>query len=263
MELRTLGSTGIEVSALGLGTVKFGRNQGMNYPEAYALPQMTALASLLAQAREYGINLLDTAPAYGHSEKRLGRLLRGQRRHWVLASKVGEAFAHGVSRFDFGRVATRQSVQRSLRRLNTDWLDLVQIHSNGEDERILREEEVLDELRRLRDEGWIRSIGMSTKTVPGGLMAVDAVDVVMLTYNPADTDDGEVIDYAYRLHKGVLIKKGLAGGHLNRIESEYAVTRATRFVLSKTGIASMVIGTINPAHLRENVRLANEVSTQK
>ncbi len=258
MELRSLGDTGIDISVVGMGTVKFGRNEGMNYPQSYALPEMSTLASLLSQAYELGINFLDTAPAYGFSEQRLGRLLSGQRERWILATKVGEEFENGASRFDFSRAATRKSVERSLRRLNTDWLDLVQIHSSGEDERILREEDVLDELQRLRREGWIRAIGMSTKTVPGGILAVDAVDAVMVTYNPADTADGEVIEYAHRLGKGVLVKKGLASGHLHRIESEHPISYAARFVLSKVGVASMVIGTIDPVHLQENVDRVQE-----
>ena len=99
--LRALGKTGLQVSALGLGTVKLGRDQGVKYPATYTLPDDRSAARLLDTARELGINLLDTAPAYGSSEQRLGRLLAGQRRHWLLCSKVGEEFVDGQSRFDF------------------------------------------------------------------------------------------------------------------------------------------------------------------
>ena len=67
---RPLGSTGIDVSSLGLGTVKFGRNQEVKYPTGFSLPVDRAIESLLDVARESGINLLDTAPAYGSSEQR-------------------------------------------------------------------------------------------------------------------------------------------------------------------------------------------------
>ena len=79
MEKRQLGQTGIEMSVLGLGTVKFGRNEGVKYPESFDIPDDAALADLLSIAKDLGINTLDTAPAYGTSEERLGGLLKGQR----------------------------------------------------------------------------------------------------------------------------------------------------------------------------------------
>ena len=69
---RILGSTGLEVSTLGLGTVKFGRNSGVKYPNQFDLPDDEQIRQLLAQASDHGMNLLDTAPAYGSSEERLG-----------------------------------------------------------------------------------------------------------------------------------------------------------------------------------------------
>ncbi|HEU6454768.1 MAG TPA: aldo/keto reductase, partial [Roseateles sp.] len=95
---RPLGSTGLTVSPLGLGTVKLGRDQGVKYPNGFQIPDDDAARMLLRQARELGINLIDTAPAYGRSEERLGPLLRGQRQDWVIVSKVGEEFADGLSR---------------------------------------------------------------------------------------------------------------------------------------------------------------------
>src|SRR5690606_33729328 len=89
---RPLGSTGFKVSPLGLGTVKLGRDQGVKYPTGFTIPGDDDASLLLAQARELGINLIDTAPAYGRSEERLGPLLRGQRDEWVIVSKVGEEF---------------------------------------------------------------------------------------------------------------------------------------------------------------------------
>jgi aryl-alcohol dehydrogenase-like predicted oxidoreductase len=103
------------VSPLGLGTVKFGRNQGVKYPQPFELPSDQEALALLERPGIWGINLLDTAPAYGVSEERLGRLLRQCRRDWVIVTKVGEEFDDGVSRFDFSAAATRASVERSLR----------------------------------------------------------------------------------------------------------------------------------------------------
>ena len=103
---RPLGSTGLTVSPLGLGTVKLGRDQGVKYPTGFTIPGDEEARLLLAQARELGINLIDTAPAYGRSEERLGPLLRGQRDEWVIVSKVGEEFEEGLSHFDFSAAHT-------------------------------------------------------------------------------------------------------------------------------------------------------------
>src|SRR5690606_30396122 len=89
--MRALGSTGLTVSALGLGTAKFGRNEQVKYPTAFALPDDNAVRALLAQAHDLGINLLDTAPAYGTSEERLGQVLRN-REKWIIVTKTGEEF---------------------------------------------------------------------------------------------------------------------------------------------------------------------------
>ena len=151
---RPLGSTGLNLSPLGLGTVKIGRNQGVKYPSGFELPDDAAVRNLLAQARELGINLLDTAPAYGTSEQRLGPLLKGQREQWIICSKVGEEFNGGQSHFDFSAKHTRQSVERSLQRLGTDRLELVLVHSDGNDLEVL-DQEVYPTLAQLKQEGLI------------------------------------------------------------------------------------------------------------
>ena len=150
MELRPLGSTGIAVSPLGLGTVKLGRNQQVKYPKAFELPSDQQVKELLALARELGINLLDTAPAYGSSQERLGQMLGPMRQDWVIVSKVGESFEQGESRFDFSFDQTIATVEQSLVTLKTDYLDCVLIHSDGDDLRILEQEGALDALRELK-----------------------------------------------------------------------------------------------------------------
>jgi len=180
-----LGGTGMRVSRLGLGTVKFGRNERVKYPAGFDLPSDREITALLHQAMDAGINLIDTAPAYGGSEQRLGKLLP-EREHWLLCTKVGEIFEAGRSRFDFSASHTRASIERSLRHLRSDRLDIVLIHSDGNDLAILDRSDCLETLARLRERGLIRAVGMSSKTVAGGLRAIDLVDVLMLTYNRAD-----------------------------------------------------------------------------
>lgn len=247
---RQFGSTAIYLSPLGLGTVKLGRNTGVKYPNSFQIPDDAAAANLIARARALGINLIDTAPAYGTSEERLGNLLRGQRDAWAICTKVGEEFENGVSHFDFSAAHTRFSIERSLRRLNTDYLDIVLIHSDGNDLSIIDNGEALDTLARCKQEGLIRAYGMSTKTVDGGIAAAKHSDAVMATYNREYTDEQPVLDFCKTHGKGVLIKKAFASGHTSDTAS------ALRDVLKQPGVTSIIIGTINPQHLQQNVAVA-------
>jgi aryl-alcohol dehydrogenase-like predicted oxidoreductase len=256
MDLRPLGSSGIEVSPLGLGSVKFGRNQQVKYPAGFEIPDDVAVSHLLSLAADLGINMIDTAPAYGTSEERLGQLLPGNRQDWVIVTKVGEIFEQGVSRFDFSAAHTRASVERSLRRLRTDYLDVVLIHSHGDDLAILQQEPVLETLQALKLEGKLRAIGMSSKTVEGGLRVVERCDLVMATCNLDYNEELPVLQAAEEQGKGVLIKKGLMSGH---VAGEEGVRRSMEFVFSQPGVSSMIVGTINPDHLTANVRVLEEV----
>ena len=263
MELRPLGATGLRVSPLGLGTVKFGRNQGVKYPQPFALPSDQEALALLDLAWDLGINLLDTAPAYGESEERLGRLLRQCRRDWVIVTKVGEEFHHGVSRFDFSAAATRASVERSLRRLGVATLDAVLIHSSGADQAILEQEAALSTLRDLQKAGLVRAVGMSTKTAAGGLRAVECCDLVMATYNLRQREELPVIRAAHAAGKGVLIKKGLLSGHLSDLTEVDPVRAALQLLYAEPGVSSIVIGTLSPSHLQANVAAAESVLDER
>jgi aryl-alcohol dehydrogenase-like predicted oxidoreductase len=258
MKLRKLGDTGIEVSPLGLGTVKIGRNEQVKYPTGFRIPDDNQVRDLLSLAWELGINVLDTAPAYGNSEERLGQLLP-HRNDWVIVGKVGEAFDNGQSSFDFSAAATRASVERSLKRLRRDFIDVVLVHSDGDDMAIIRNEEVCDTLQELKREGLIRAVGMSTKSVAGGLWCVENMDVVMATYNPAYSDELPVLEAALRLNKGVVIKKGLQSGHADRSAGGGGVEAALRFVFAQQAVNSVIVGTINPDHLRQNVAVTENI----
>ena len=255
--MRPLGSTGMEVSALGLGTVKLGRDQGVRYPRGFTIPDDRTAAALLAQASDLGINLIDTAPAYGNSEVRLGKLLAGQRHRWLICSKVGEEFDDGHSRFDFSPEHTRLSVHRSLRRLNTDVIDIMLIHSDGNDLHIIEQLGTLQALQQLKQEGLIRAFGMSTKTVAGGQAAAAICDVVMLTYNLQQREEAPVLEACARLHRGTLVKKVLASGHLAP-GYENPIQASMDLVLGHPGTSAAVVGTITPAHLQANVTAVRE-----
>jgi len=251
-----LPNTALCVSRLGLGTVKFGRNSQVKYPSAFSLPSDQAIRELLSKAHDLGINLLDTAPAYGVSEERLGKMIRDQRHQWVISTKVGEEFTHETSHFDYSSIHVVKSIDRSLKRLHTDYLDIVLVHSNGEDKKIIEQFEIFETLSQLKKAGKIRAFGMSTKTIEGGLLTVDHADVVMVTYNLIETNEQPVIAYAYTKNKSVFIKKSFASGHLQQLAEDDPIQKSMDFIFKEPGVTSIILGTINPLHLAYNVKCA-------
>ena len=182
MELRQLGAGGPWVSPIGLGSTKFGRQEGVKYPNAFTLPSDEQLADLLALAKDCGINLIDTAPAYGSSEARIGALA-GTDDHWRIATKVGETFVDRRSHFDFSAGAIRASVEHSRQQLRRDVLDIVLLHMSDDDAAIMEEGAAIGTLLEMRERGLIAAVGASTKTIAAGLMAVEQCDMVMITLN--------------------------------------------------------------------------------
>jgi aryl-alcohol dehydrogenase-like predicted oxidoreductase len=245
VELRALGRTGLRVSPIGLGTTKLGRTEQVKYPEAFELPSDARVEDLLEAARGFGVNLIDTAPAYGTSEQRLGELL-SDREHWVIVTKAGEEFVDGRSRFDFSPDAIARSVHRSLERLRTDYLDVVLLHSSGDDVAILRKSGALEALAELRDAGVIRAFGASTKSVEGGLVAVELCDIVMVELNREERGQLPVIDAARAADVGVLVKKPLASGH------DGDPGKALVEALGVPGVTSLVVGSIDVEHWAAN-----------
>jgi aryl-alcohol dehydrogenase-like predicted oxidoreductase len=256
LPIRKLGSTDLNVSVLGFGTVKFGRNTDVKYPSGFSIPDDKEAANLLALAQDLNINLLDTAPAYGNSEERLGKLLRGQRDRWVIVSKAGEEYINQQSVYNFNADHILESIKRSLKLLNTDYIDMLLIHSDGNDVDIIKNYHVFDTLAQAKQQGLIRYYGMSTKTIEGGLLTLTNSDAAMVTYNPSTIEELPVIKQAATDHKGILIKKAFASGHLNKIGSENPVQAAMDFIFAEPGVSSIILGTINPAHLQHNVECA-------
>jgi aryl-alcohol dehydrogenase-like predicted oxidoreductase len=242
------------VSRLGLGTLKFGRNEQVKFPggEGFALPTDRQVEALLDVTLEAGINLLDTAPAYGTGEERLGKLLGTRRERFFLVTKTGEEFADGRSNYVFTAEHTRMSVERSLRRLRTDFLDCVLLHCSRDDANDIASTPALAVLSRLKDEGKIGGFGASTHTVEGGRLAVELADCAMVTFNKGATADRTVIELARRNGKAILVKKGLASGHMG---PEGAAAHI-RFVLDTPGVTCLVFGSLDPENIRANARAA-------
>jgi aryl-alcohol dehydrogenase-like predicted oxidoreductase len=152
MNYRTLGGTGIEVSAYCLGTMMFG---------AVGNPDHDECARIIHAALDRGINVVDTADMYssGESEEIVGKALKGRREEVVLATKVHFPMGEGRNRGGNSRRWILHEAEQSLRRLQTDWIDLYQIHRPDPATDI---EETLWALTDLVRAGKIRAFGCST-----------------------------------------------------------------------------------------------------
>ena len=255
MQARPLGRTGLKVSPIGFGAFKIGRNQNIKYPTGYDLPDDAAAGRILNAVLDAGISYIDTAPAYGVSEERIGRHLASRREEFVLSSKIGETFENGVSTYSFDAKSIRKSIERSLQRLDTDRLDIVFIHSNGADLDILQNTDAVPTLQDLKQAGMVRAIGLSGKTPAGAEAALDWADVLMIEYHLEDRSHENVLRRAADAGIGVVIKKGLAAGHLSADE-------ALGFLLSDVGIGSVVVGSLNLDHIQANIAIANRVDQE-
>ncbi len=243
----------LSLSPIAFGAFKIGRNVNTRHARAYDLPDETAATRLLSRVLDLGINVIDTAPAYGISEERIGRAVAHRRDEYYISTKVGEQFFHdGRSSFDFTGPAIRQSIHQSLRRLRTDHLDFAFIHSDGNDEAIMNGTDCVATLQSLRDQGLIGRIGLSGKTVDGAMQAMTWADALMVTYNAVDLSHEPVIAEAARRGTGIFVKKGLASGHL-------PAAKAIEHVLKNPGVTTLVIGTLNEDHIDANVRTARTV----
>ena len=251
MIYRELGRSGLQISLLSLGGVKFGRNTQVSYPHNFALPDDAQLRSLLDTAHRLGVNMLDTAPAYGDSEVRIGKLLPSSQ-DWCICTKVGEEFDGQRSHFNFSAAHCYFSIERSRQRLRREVLDLVLVHSDGNDLEIITHSGIMESLQKCKDQGKIRAFGISLKNIDVLPLVMHRCDVVMLEYAlTLEPQQRQAINDALYATSaagcGILIKKALASGHaltpLNHL----------RFAAAHPAINSVVVGTLNAQHLHDNV----------
>ena len=251
---RPLGRTGLSIEPVGYGAFKLGRNVGIKYSAEYDLPSEEQAARILNDVLDLGIDLIDTAPAYGTSEEIIGRAIAHRRDEFTLATKVGESFTDGQSHYDFSAAAVDASLDRSLHRLATNHLDIVSVHSDGSDVEIIERGETLEALARRKTKGDVRFVCFSGKTVEGHLAAIETglVDCLMVEYHVDDDSQRKVIDRAHAKGIGVLVKKGLASG---RLPPEKAIPHC----LALPGVTSVVVASLTPSHIAANLSTARRV----
>lgn len=182
MEYRAIPRAGLRVSRITLGTVELGMEYGICVPGKANRPQAAEAEAIIGTALDNGINLLDTAPAYGESEVFLGKTLHRLGRPEVhIATKIGP-FGDDAICAD----AVRQSLERSLRNLGRERLDLVQIHNATASQ--LFDSPLLEILSQAREQGKIGEVGASVYGEDAALAALRNPDIVTLqiAYNLLD-----------------------------------------------------------------------------
>jgi myo-inositol catabolism protein IolS len=214
MLFRPLGSTDLNVSVIGVGTWQFGGEWGRTYtqPEADAM---------FDAAREVGINLIDTAECYGDhtSEAFIGAAIQRDRANWIVATKFGHKF-HG--NFDRTEPRSPQDVvaqcEESLKALRTDYIDLYQYHSWGDD--TFFRDDVHAALLVLKDEGKIRhignSVGSNTNVAQISASKAKQIEAIQIIYNRLDRKpEDTAFPICREQHLGVLARVPLASGFLS------------------------------------------------
>ena len=253
--LRTSVRLGRSVTAIGWGAFKIGRNQGAKYPQAYELPSEADSVALVRNVIALGVHAIDTAPAYGLSEYRMGLALAGLdpvvRQKVFLSTKAGEQFADGVSQYDFSHTAIFKSVHESIARLQSESVNLVWIHSDGSDIAILRDGGAIAALDSLKSTGKIGAIGFSPKSPEGAVVALldPRVDALMLEFHPKAQEMLAILVAAEKVGKAIFVKKPLASGTLDP-------GAAIPWILAHSAVTCVVVGGLSIERLRSNASLA-------
>lgn len=214
MKYRTLGSTGLPVSVVGIGTWQFGDEWGKSFTQEDVDPIFDA-------ARDTGINLIDTAECYGDhkSEALIGEAIQRDRDRWVVATKFGHKFCAPFDRTEPrspGDVV--QQLEDSLVALQTDVIDLWQYHSWGDSQ--FFDEDVLAAVQKCKDQGKVRHLGNSvgSNTNVKQIEASPAMDLeaIQIIYNRLDRAPEEAaLPKCRELDLGVLVRLPLASGYLS------------------------------------------------
>lgn len=281
MDYRILGRTALSVSTLGFGALEIGRNwpYWRQDKEDFSRPDEARSIALVHAALDHGVNFFDTAPAYQDSEEILGKAFKGIRKEVIIGTKCGEWFDGKNSVYDYSFGETQKFIENSLRLLQTDYIDLLQIHSANAD--VIRSGETLRAMKEAKQAGKVRYLGLSTDDTATALLSINSgeYDTVQVSYNALNMEfAGEVFPAAKEHSVGIIVKDGMARGKLSTkyldlsseterrqvtaldaLSKKYSMSLselAVRFVLSNPVVSSVIIGTKDTKHFLANVSAA-------
>lgn len=279
MKYLNLGQTDLKVSQIALGTAELGMDYGIRVQSETLRPTEAEAERLLHEALDLGVNLIDTARLYGDSEAIIGTVLKKRRREFVLASKVA-SFSEEDLHGDALRVKVAASVEESLRALQTDVIDLMQIHSAPLS--VIQRGEMLDILRDLQKQGSIRHVGATVYAESAeAALRQGLYDCLQIAYNALDREpETFVLPSATQQKVGIVVRsvllKGaltyrsgflpdglselrIASSRLHRLAEAAGMTLpelAYRYVLSHPGDLIALVGTARLSELEAAIRYA-------
>lgn len=210
MKYRELGRTGLKVSVIGLGSAELGMGYGIKIPGQYGKPDKETARKILHKALDSGVNLFDTAPTYGEVEALLGSAIGTEPCYIATKINIAENDKNAPK-------SIRASIERSLKNLKRECLDIVQIHTTATDS--IRQVNNLGVLEDLRKEGLIRFLGASVYG-PADAMAVnkkDCFDVLQIAYSILDQRMSEEVMPEARKNKiGIISRSAYFRGMLTK-----------------------------------------------
>ena len=272
MERRQFGKTDMQVSVLGFGGAEIGFEGATE----------ETVARLLKGALDAGLNVIDTGECYEGSEELIGKTVADRRADYYLFTKCGHP--RGIGSEDWSTASLLESIERSLRRLRTDRLDLIQLHTCSET--VLRKGDAIAALQTAREKGYARYLGYSGDG-RAARYAVEcgAFDTLQTSINIADQEGIDlVLPGAREQQLGVIAKrpvanvawkeshKPIAAYHhvywerLNKLRYDFirdlpmeeSVAHALRFTLSVPGVHTAIVGTTKPERWQENARMVEQ-----
>ena len=276
MEQTTLGKTGLRVSRLGIGLSEIGSSDESN------------VKKILTTALDAGINFFDTASCYGRSEEFIGKTMSSMRDNFVLASKCGHSSRFNENFKDWGYKGIKASIDRSLRLLKTDRLDLIQVHSCDLQE--LEKGEIMKALEESKSEGKVLHLGYSGDN-DAAVWAAESgfFETIQTSFNLVEQKARyKLFDVTRNNGLGVIAKRPIANGAWRALEkpnvsaapSDYAAEYYKRaqilgeigplydepedriltsmgFIFSFDEVDVAIIGTQNRHHLKSNIEMYN------